>query len=73
MYFMLILEAKFLTKMLKYYLFAVQPDLFFRNGAVYYAIVKMEFYKQKAWEAFKKAESAGAARAQLRLFLVLRD
>jgi geranylgeranyl pyrophosphate synthase len=44
-------------------------DLFFRTGAVYYCVVKMELYKQMAFEALKQAEVCGAATGRLKLFL----
>jgi geranylgeranyl diphosphate synthase, type I len=44
-------------------------DLFFRTGAVYYCVVKMELYKQMARQALKQAEVSGAAAERLKLFL----
>ena len=35
-------------------------DLLFRTGAIHYAMIKMEFYKQRALDILSKAERAGA-------------
>jgi geranylgeranyl pyrophosphate synthase len=44
-------------------------DLLFRTGAVHYATVKMEFYKQRALDILAEAEQAGASVERLKLFL----
>ena len=44
-------------------------DLLFRIGAVHYATLKMEFYKQRAWDSLSKAEGSGASVERLKLFL----
>jgi geranylgeranyl pyrophosphate synthase len=44
-------------------------ELLFSTGAIQYATVKMEFYKQKAWDILVKAEEAGASVERLKLFL----
>ena len=44
-------------------------DLLFSTGAVYYATIKMEFYKQRALDILSEAEGAGASIERLKLFL----
>ena len=44
-------------------------DLLFRAGAIHYATVKMEFYKQLAAGALSEAARSGASVERLRLFL----
>ena len=44
-------------------------ELLFRSGAVHYATVKMEFYKQRALDILPEVERAGAAVERLKLFL----
>jgi geranylgeranyl pyrophosphate synthase len=44
-------------------------DLLFRNGAVHQAMIKMEFFKQRALEALSKAEDEGVNVKRLKLFL----
>jgi len=44
-------------------------DLLFRTGAVHYATIKMEFYKQRALDILSKAEGAGISVERLKLFL----
>ena len=44
-------------------------DLLFRTGAIHYATVKMEFYKQLASGALSEAAGAGASVERLKLFL----
>ncbi|MFB0523214.1 MAG: polyprenyl synthetase family protein [Candidatus Bathyarchaeia archaeon] len=44
-------------------------DLLFRSGAIHYATVKLEFYKQQALALLSKAEKAGASVERLKLFL----
>ncbi len=44
-------------------------NLMFRIGAIHYATVKMEFYKQQALDFLSKAEKAGASVERLKLFL----
>jgi octaprenyl-diphosphate synthase len=44
-------------------------ELLFRTGAIHYATIKMEFYKQQALGILSKAEAAGASVERLRLFL----
>ena len=44
-------------------------DLLFRIGAVHYATIKMELYKQRALDTLSKAERAGASAERLKLFL----
>ena len=44
-------------------------DLLFRVGAIHYATIKMEFYKQRARDILSEAEAAGARVERLKLFL----
>ena len=44
-------------------------DLLFGVGAIHYATIKMEFYKQRARDVLSEAEAAGASVERLRLFL----
>jgi geranylgeranyl pyrophosphate synthase len=44
-------------------------DLLFRTGAIHYATIKMEFYKQRALDILSEAEGAGASVERLKLFL----
>ncbi len=44
-------------------------DLLFRSGAIHYATIKMEFYKQRALDILSKAETAGVSVERLKLFL----
>jgi geranylgeranyl pyrophosphate synthase len=44
-------------------------DLLFRTGAIHYATIKMELYKQQALDILSRAEVAGANAEQLKLFL----
>jgi geranylgeranyl pyrophosphate synthase len=44
-------------------------ELLFRCGVIYYATIKMEYYKQLALEALIKAEKEGARVEQLKTFL----
>jgi len=44
-------------------------DLLFGVGAIHYATIKMEFYKQRARDALSEAEVAGASVERLKLFL----
>ncbi|MFA5315898.1 MAG: polyprenyl synthetase family protein [Dehalococcoidales bacterium] len=44
-------------------------DLLFRTGAIHYATVKMEFYRQRALDNLSEAEVAGANMERLKLFL----
>jgi geranylgeranyl pyrophosphate synthase len=44
-------------------------DLLFRIGAIHFATVKMELYKQRALDTLSKAERAGANVERLKLFL----
>jgi competence protein ComQ len=44
-------------------------DLLFRIGAIHYAMIKIELYKQQALDILLKAETAGVNVARLRLFL----
>lgn len=44
-------------------------DLLFRTGAIHYAMIKMEFYKQQALDILSEIERAGANVKRLRLFL----
>lgn len=44
-------------------------ELLFRTGAVNYAAVKLEFYKQEAVDFLSEAESAGVSVERLKLFL----
>jgi geranylgeranyl pyrophosphate synthase len=43
-------------------------DLLFRSGAIHYATIKMELYKQRALDTLSKAERAGARGERLKLF-----
>lgn len=44
-------------------------DSLFRTGAIHYATIKMEFYKQLALDILSEAEEAGASVERLKLFL----
>ena len=44
-------------------------DLLFRTGAIHYATVKMELYKQRALDILAEAERAGVSVERLKLFL----
>ena len=44
-------------------------DLLFRTGAMHYATIKMEFYKQQALDLLYEAREAGASIESLKLFL----
>ena len=44
-------------------------DLLFRTGAIHYATIKMEFYKQRALDILSEAERMGARVKRLKLFL----
>jgi geranylgeranyl pyrophosphate synthase len=44
-------------------------DLLFRTGAIHYAMIKMELYKQRALDTLSKVERAGANIEHLKLFL----
>lgn len=44
-------------------------DLLFRSGAIHYATIKMEFYKQLALHSLCEAEREGARVERLKLFL----
>ena len=44
-------------------------DLLFRCGAIHYATVKMELYKQRALDTLSEAKSVGASVERLKLFL----
>jgi geranylgeranyl pyrophosphate synthase len=44
-------------------------DLLFRSGAVHYATIKMEFYKQRAIDILSEIEGDGASVGRLKLFL----
>ncbi len=44
-------------------------DLLFRTGAIHYATIKMELYKQRALDSLSEAEGAGASVERLKLFL----
>ena len=44
-------------------------DLLFNSGAIHYAMIKMEFYKQRALEILSEAERAGASVKRLKSFL----
>jgi len=44
-------------------------DLLFRSGAIHYATIKMEFYKQQALAILLEAEEAGVNVKRLKLFL----
>jgi octaprenyl-diphosphate synthase len=44
-------------------------DLVFRVGAIHYATIKMEFYKQRARDVLSDVEAAGASVERLKLFL----
>jgi geranylgeranyl pyrophosphate synthase len=44
-------------------------DLLFRTGAIHYAMIKMESYKQRALDTLSKAERAGARVERLKSFL----
>ena len=44
-------------------------DLLFKSGAIYYAVVKAELYKERAFEALKKSGPDGEAMARLKMFI----
>ncbi len=44
-------------------------DLLFRTGAIHYATVKMEFYRQQALDILSEVERLGANTERLKLFL----
>jgi geranylgeranyl pyrophosphate synthase len=44
-------------------------DLLFGVGAIHYAMIKTEFYKQRARDVLSEAEAAGASVERLKLFL----
>jgi geranylgeranyl pyrophosphate synthase len=44
-------------------------DLLFRSGAIHYATIKMEYYKQRALDILSEAERAGGSVERLKLFL----
>jgi len=44
-------------------------DLLFHAGAIHYAMIKMEFYKQRALDNLSEAKRAGASVERLKLFL----
>jgi len=44
-------------------------DLLFRIGAMHYATLKMELYKQRALETLSEVEQTGVSVGQLKLFL----
>jgi geranylgeranyl pyrophosphate synthase len=44
-------------------------DLLFQTGSVYYAMSKMEFYKQRALDGLSEAEKAGTSVEWLKVFL----
>jgi octaprenyl-diphosphate synthase len=44
-------------------------DLLFSTGAIHYATIKMELYKQRALDVLSEAEVAGASVERLKLFL----
>jgi geranylgeranyl diphosphate synthase, type I len=44
-------------------------NVFFRTGAVFYCVVKMDLYKQMASAALRQAEQSGASIERLMLFL----
>ena len=44
-------------------------DLLFRTGAVHYATIKMEFYKQRSLDILSQVEKAGFSAERLKLFL----
>ncbi len=44
-------------------------NLLFGSGAIHYATIKMEFYKQRALDILPEAEKAGASVERLKLFL----
>jgi geranylgeranyl pyrophosphate synthase len=44
-------------------------DLLFRTGAIHYAMIKMESYKQRALDTLSEAEGAGVSVEHLKLFL----
>lgn len=44
-------------------------DLLFHTGAIHYATIKMEFYKQRALDNLSEAEKAGVRVKRLKLFL----
>jgi len=44
-------------------------DLLFRTGAIHYATIKMEWYKQQALDILSEAERGGASVERLKLFL----
>jgi geranylgeranyl pyrophosphate synthase len=44
-------------------------DLLFNTGAIYYAVVKAEFYKERAFRALNKTGPDGEAMARLKIFI----
>jgi geranylgeranyl pyrophosphate synthase len=44
-------------------------DILFRTGAIHYAMIKMELYKQRARDILTKAEASGASVERLKLLL----
>jgi geranylgeranyl pyrophosphate synthase len=44
-------------------------DLLFRSGAIHYAMIKVESYRQRALDILSEAEGAGAKVERLKLFL----
>jgi geranylgeranyl pyrophosphate synthase len=44
-------------------------DLLFHSGAIHYAMIKVEFFKQKALDSLSKASKLGANIEKLKLFL----
>ena len=44
-------------------------DQLFGSGAIYYAVVKAEFYKERAFEALKRSGPTGEAMARLKMFI----
>lgn len=63
------LESIFLERSAAIYDPAPIRDLLFRTGAIHYATLKMEFYKQLASGALSEAAGAGASVERLKLFL----
>lgn len=63
------LKSIFLDRTVAIYDPAPIRNLLFRTGAIHYATVKMEFYKQLAAEALAEAAGAGASVERLKLFL----
>jgi geranylgeranyl pyrophosphate synthase len=44
-------------------------DLLFHSGAIQYAMIKVELFKQKALDSLSKAAKSGASIEKLKLFL----